>query len=227
MEINQLDWDSLNFGFKVGLYKVDLTDKFSLDKLTEKARKEGFRLIYISSPHKINDTSLFYDEKLVYSKENENIKECDICDIVSYTSQDIESDIYDLAIGSGKYSRYRLDKKFPVDKFYLLYRKWIENSVLTDYATDVLIYRMEGKAVGLLTYKNEGDNSNIGIIAVNPAFQGCGIGHKLMKHYQSQLGDNIKTLDVVTQGVNEVAKTFYEKNGYTITSRTYIYHLWI
>lgn len=227
MKIDQLDWDSLNFGFKVGTYKVDLVDKFLLNKLTEKARKEGFCLIYINSPYKINDSSLFYDEKLVYTKENENIKDCGISNIVSFTLQNIESDIYDLAIGSGKYSRYRLDKKFPIDKFHLLYRKWIENSVFTDYATDVLIYRIEGKAVGLLTYKNDGDKSNIGIIAVNPDFQGCGIGNKLMKYYQSRLDDKIKTLEVITQGVNEVAKTFYEKNGYAITSRRYIYHLWI
>lgn len=78
-----------------------------------------------------------------------------------------------------------------------------------------------------LTYKDSNDISSIGIISVNPKFQGLGIGSKLMSHYQSLLKPNIKLQTVVTQGCNIKARTLYEKNGYGILDRTYTYHLWV
>lgn len=227
MEIQFLEWDTIHFGFKIGCFNLEANENVSLEELVNKAKEENYKLIYLKSPILINKISLFYDEKLVYSKSKDFVGEIFYSDIESYKIGLIEPEIYELALNSGEYSRYKLDDRFPVECFNLLYRKWIENSIFTDYATDVLVYRINNKPVGLMTYKNNMNISNIGIIAVNPNYQGYGIGTKLMKHYLSLLDDEITILDVVTQGVNIPARNFYEKNGYTITSRSYLYHLWL
>ena len=103
----------------------------------------------------------------------------------------------------------------------------MSNSIFTDYATDVLIYKMKETPIGLLTYKNNETNSTIGLISVNSNFQNQGIGSILINHYQSILDNHIRTLTVSTQGINKNAIAFYKKNGYTIKSYSYIYHLWI
>jgi len=227
MKIQYLRWDTENFGFKVGLVEVCSEDNFSLELVEQLAKNEKYKLVYIKSTYLLNCPSIFCDEKLVYKQLNNAIETLQFPNIESYTLKTVEAELYELSLRSGKYSRYNLDNKFPNECFQRLYYKWIYNSIYTDYATDVLVYRINGKVVGLLSYKNDKENSNIGIIAVNPNYQRYGIGSKLLKHYQSLLGNNIKTMTVVTQGINQIARFFYEKNGYNISSRTYIYHLWI
>lgn len=227
MNIQFLDWDTKHFGFKTGTIEIDKEKDFSLELLKKEALIADYRLVYLKSSSLLDDLSLFYDEKLVYSKAKEDVGDFMCPEIESYRQKSIGPEIYELSLMSGEYSRYRLDPNFPIECFHMLYHKWIENSILTDYATDVLVYKKDDKPVGLLTFKNSQETSNIGIIAVNPNFQGCGVGSKLIKHYQNLLGDDIKVLDVVTQGVNKTARSFYEKNGYKITSRTYVYHLWV
>lgn len=228
MKIHLLNWDTKNFGFKIGYIEIDKLENFSIDQLKNDAKKDDFKLIYLKSSSLLNNLSSFFDEKLVYSKKQEGIDEFICSEIESYKSTSIiESEIYDLALKSGEYSRYKLDSNFPIGCFHLLYKKWIENSIYTDFATDVLVYRVKDKPVGLLTYRNDGYISNIGIIAVNQEYQGCGIGSKLIRYYHSLLRNRVKFFDVVTQGINKPAKLFYEKNGYKLISKTYIYHLWI
>ena len=227
MKIQLLDWDTKYFCFKTGVYNIDQRKDFSLEQLELDAQKEGYRLVYLKSQQPLNNTSLFADERLVYFKNREARPSTFYSEIESYKSVTIEPEVYELALKSGDFSRYKLDKQFPYEGFQQLYQKWIENSVFTDYATDVLVYRIDNKPVGLLTYRNDGDTSNIGIIAVNQDYQSAGIGSKLIKHYQSILGNEIKYLDVVTQGVNKTARFFYEKNGYNIKSSSFVYHLWI
>lgn len=227
MEIKHLKWDSQNFGFHVGEYIVDESETWSVEQLKLKAKQERYRLVYLKSQYQIAENSLFHDERVVLAKNNENLQNLEHPNVLNYTSQDIEQKVYDLALGSGEYSRYKLDKDFPEESFQLLYRRWIENSILTDYATGVIVYKENKDIVGLLTYKNTQKCSTIGLIAVDPNYQNHGIGSILIKHYQSLLDDKIETLDVVTQGGNKNAIAFYEKNGYHIQSKTYTYHLWI
>lgn len=227
-EIYYKAWDTINFGFKVGSVIIENLEFFSIETLKKQAKDYGFKLIYLQSPVELEYASLFYDEKIVYSKQNKVKKTIShYSEITSYDLDIITDELYKLSILSGEYSRYNLDENFPKEKFILLYNKWIENSILSNYATDVIVYKIKNEIVGLLTYKNQNDISNIGIIAVNPSFQGYGIGSKLLNYYQNQLDDNITELEVVTQGVNNKARAFYEKNGYKLKSKIYIYHLWL
>ena len=225
LNVQYLTWDSLCFGFKVG--KLVLTKKSCVNNvaLIEEMHRNNYKLIYLCTPSKI-DLESFYDTKLVYTKlfskqfmpSNEHIR--------SYKGKAITEALLKLAYESGKYSRFNLDERFPKELFELLYYKWLENSIFTDFSTDVLVYEVNNMPVGLLTYKTNETKSSIGIISIAPEYQGCGIGSFLMQYYESILSNDIKTLEVITQGVNHVARKFYEKFGYSIAEICYVYHVW-
>ena len=223
--VQYLPWDSQSFGFKVG--KIVLTKKSSINTvaLFEEMQRNNYKLIYLCTPFKV-DIENFYDTKLVYAKtfckHNEPLNE----HIRSYKGKAITEALLKLAYESGKYSRFNLDERFPKELFELLYYKWLENSIFTDFSTDVLVYEVNNMPVGLLTYKTNETKSSIGIISIAPEYQGCGIGSFLMQYYESILSNDIKTLEVITQGVNHVARKFYEKFGYSIAEICYVYHVW-
>ena len=228
MEIKYKEWDSLNFGFKVGELYIGSTDLNDIYDLLEKCKIENYRLIYIHSNIIQNVNNLFYDEKITYSKNRESYSPIvDDC-IKSANILDLNNELYALAIVSGKYSRYNLDPNFPNDKFIMLYNKWIENSIKKQISTETLIYKnIDGVSVGMITYKNIDNISKIGILATNPTIQGKGIGSKLIEFYESNLPKSIENIEVVTQGINFSAKCFYKKNRFQIKNVEYIYHYWL
>lgn len=228
MEIKYKEWDSLNFGFKVGELYIDSNDLNEIYDLLCQYKIQGYRLIYIHSNILQNVKNLFYDEKITYSKQREFYSPIvDSC-VRSANIIDLNNGLYSLAIESGKYSRYNLDPNFPNEKFVMLYHKWIENSIEKEIATDVLIYlNDECKPIGMITYKNNNDLSEIGIISTSPNVQGKGIGSKLIRLYESNIPESIKLIEVVTQGINVYARSFYEKNGFNIKNVEYIYHYWL
>lgn len=228
MEIKYKEWDSLNFGFKVGELYIDSNDLNEIYDLLCQYKIQGYRLIYIHSNILQNVKNLFYDEKITFSKKREHyspvVDEC----IRRANITDLKDEIYSLAVESGRYSRYNLDPNFPNDKFIMLYKKWIENSIYKQIATDVYIYINENSnSLGLITYKTHDNISNIGIISTSIDMQGKGIGSKLIKYYESNLPEYIKEIEVITQGVNIPAMSFYKKNGYKVKSIEYIYHAWL
>lgn len=224
--VNYLPWDSENFGFKVGKLIINDLHRFSWEVFKEYQRTNGYKLIYLISPIKLY-INAFYDYKLTYSKNRtKNNHIVSDSHIHSYKDRALSEQLLNLALESGKYSRYHLDEQFPSRKFEFLYKKWLENSLLTDYASDVLVYELNNKPVGLLTYKVTGEQTSIGIIATDSKYQGRGIGSALMRYYDSILPDSIETLEVVTQGVNLAARSFYEKFGYAVKESCYVYHIW-
>lgn len=225
--IKLLDWDTANFGF--GVAELAYNDIFHLEDIRSylATTYPEVKLLYIKTPKKIDRSSIFCDEKITYVKHHQDTNYAAYLNIESNKNKIITTDLYELALLSGEFSRYNLDDKFPHKSFKHLYLKWIENSVYTEFATDVLVYKYNSKVIGFLTYKDNNDISSIGIISVNPKFQGLGIGSKLISHYQSLLKPNIKLQTVVTQGCNIKARALYEKNGYNLLDRTYIYHLWV
>lgn len=224
-DIEFLPWDSENFGFKVGRFTITGVSNFKAESLYEVMSANDYELIYLVSPMKL-DLDEFCDHKLTYQKKHEKRNPEVNAHIHSYKGKQLTESLLNLSLESGKHSRYHIDSKFPQDKFQFLYKKWIENSLLTDYATNVLVYEKEDKPVGLLTYKITDCQSSIGIIATAPEYQGQGIGSSLMRCYETLLPESVNTMEVVTQGVNHSARNFYEKFGYTIAESCYVYHIW-
>lgn len=225
--IRFLEWDTNCFGFKVG--RVDADSNFNVDKIRQEALSNHFKLLYIYTNTQQQQLSDFFcDTKLTFENCNIVLKALRSNGVGSYKGRMIDEDIYSIALESGLYSRYNLDPNFPHNCFEKLYRCWIENSVFTDFADDVLIHSTGNNVNGLLTYKVSERTAVIGIVAIGEKFRGKGIGSSLMNYYHSQLiREKVMRSVVVTQGVNIDACFFYKKCGYHIINKQYIYHLWL
>lgn len=238
--IKYAHWDSENFNVKVGFVQIPSSTFLSIEALTflkEKAKEEDYKVIYImlldngtiQVPSNLIDFTLLHvDRKVEYTKPVFCDRRVIISQIESYKDLYPSSELYSLAIESGKYSRFKLDLNFPPDVFETMYRIWIERSVRKEIADDVLIYKEKGNIMGMLTYKKNIYNATIGLIAVSPICQHAGVGSKLIHYLETcLLKDGIKTLNVATQGNNIQARQFYERNNFSVKEITNIYHLWI
>lgn len=222
--IKKLEWDSDFFNLNVG----ELEFKEGNDSLNH----VDYDLLYVVSSADF-DLKLkgfensFSEQKIKFYKELKEAQQLSE-NVISYreTAYDIQ-DIYHLAFESGKHSRFLLDKKFSPQKFKELYKLWVDNSISNNFADDVLLYKYEGKTVGLLTYKTIEKEAFVGLIAVSSEHQGKGIGGIMLKHLETVLyAKGIYSLTIPTQDQNQQACYFYNKIGYSISKKTYIKHYW-
>ena len=229
MEIRKCEWDTENFGFNIGKCNLTNLTPTLLNDIITTSRVNNYKLIYIESIHKnpIFNNILFCDERRIYQKKRKNKTNISFYPISQYNKLDISDTLLELALECGKYSRFHLDSNFPNKCFEILYKKWIENSLNKKIASNILTYNEDTKPIGLLSYRNEDNKSTLGLFSVLKDAQNQGIGQRLFQFYENSLSNSIEILEVITQGVNKKACSFYEKNGYLLTSTSYIYHLWI
>lgn len=226
MEIKPLNWDSQFFNKKIG-------EIILFDDKTNSIDAEGYDLLYVKSEHDFPITikgfkNSFAELKLTFSKDlskkNEKENEC----IKSVFELDIKNkDLYDLALLSGKFSRYKLDDKFNNSTFVNLYKKWIDNSMNKTFADDVFLYLEDKNILGLISYKKFKDYGKVGLFSVDLASQGKGIGTQLLSAVELKMyKSGLKKLEIPTQAKNKQACEFYSKSGYTIVNQVYIKHFW-
>ena len=227
-----VQWDTDNFGFKVGnlIPDTDITKKWLDDELLE-ARNQDYRLLYLkgsSIPKDLmSEEILLADEKVVFQQDTKHPNNYfPDKNVISIKNCGLSNELLTLAYESGKYSRYNIDKKMPSSVFKNLYRLWMERSLNGMIATDVLGFCQSDCCDGMLTYKKEENCVDIGLIAVNPTVAGHGVGSKIMQTFLSmfEVGTHI---EVATQKRNAVACRYYEKNGFEVKSVTNIYHIWL
>ncbi len=225
--ITKLEWDSEFFEIEIGelLFKKNKA-KFILPSATD------FDLLYVKSDEDFeldiaNFKNEFSETKVVFIKKLKAIQP-QYGPIFSSNETDYHLDeIYELAFESGKYSRFKLDKKFQNHKFEALYQKWIDNSISHLFADDLLIYQENNQIMGMVTYKVKENSATIGLIAIKPDYQGKGIGAKLLNYVENILfKQNINKLLIPTQQTNEAACKFYLKQNYKVHQTTFIKHYW-
>ncbi|MDZ7721960.1 MAG: GNAT family N-acetyltransferase [candidate division KSB1 bacterium] len=74
---------------------------------------------------------------------------------------------------------------------------------------------------------NNNGTAQIGLIAVHPQAQGKGIASYLIQVATNYAFDRgFETLEVATQYNNKPAMKLYQKSGFKIKSKQYIYHIW-
>jgi ribosomal protein S18 acetylase RimI-like enzyme len=215
--VKRLDWDSLFFEREIGFCNaLGKDDNFNFPS--------GFDLIYLFSDMELlhNDLPECIDKKIVFTKET--VKGNDNASRVEIYNGALNQELIELSIQSGVYSRFKLDKKLS-SYFERLYTLWIKNSIESDFADYILVYRLKNKIIGFLTLKENENFFQIGLISVSEKHRGKGIGTALLNKVDLIVGAN-KEVRVVTQLDNKSACNLYSKNGYSQSSLTYIYHLW-
>ena len=232
-ELIRKSWDSGFFGFEVGSLSLD--KKIPSDELNDlliKAKKR-FRLLYLIAKNKediqlniFEKNCTYVDERIIFEKRingNDNNQDNST---IEYTEVSDGAALYELAFESGTYSRFKMDSGFGEEQFESLYRLMIDNALTKGYADRIFI-KKSNKIEGFVTVKQKGDYLNIGLIGVDPEFQGLGVGSSLMKrveNYANEIGAN--KINVLTQKQNTVARNFYKKQGFHEAIQEYIFHVW-
>lgn len=231
MEIRFLSWDSEFFGLRIG--RVDMqthADATELQKRHEEL-KQQFDMIYVFDVNAIGlgaEGARLVDEKILYSKPCEPSKQ--FSDISFYQGKTPSEDLYRLALVSGGYSRFKLDKRFPKGSYERLYNRWIENACPAEGTNKQILTFLDSHGVtkGMITIDFQGELGHIGLVAVDTDVQHQGIGRKIMSTLDGYLFEHgVKTIEVPTQKANSNACRWYEKNGFVIQSKIPIYHWWL
>jgi dTDP-4-amino-4,6-dideoxy-D-galactose acyltransferase len=242
--ITYLAWDSDFFERKIG--RISLSSAAILEDDLADGKAQGYDLIYVFSENEIDkkyqdklvDIKVIFEKglendltrsvnSLVCGTQNESIFAFCVPQTEEFDSEEFEN-LYHLAYISGEYSRFKKDKKIGEDSFQKLYREWVNNSINQQIADYVLVYEKDKKNFGMVTLKLNTDTSVIGLIAVDNAAQGMGIGQQLMAECERiSIENNIKTIEVATQELNQKAYQFYQKCGFLVKSRQYVYHFWL
>jgi dTDP-4-amino-4,6-dideoxy-D-galactose acyltransferase len=234
--LQPLSWDSEFLGFPVASLVVAGLSVASITAAIANARKAGYRLLYaVATPSEVKEAEALCQggawlasHKMTYvislNLPTTTLLNPAVTDAAIYTPQ-LES----LALQSGEYSRFRLDKHFSPSVFKRLYSRWLHNSLSGAIARRVLVWRnLNGQEVGLLTLGEKNGRADIGLLAVDAAVRGQRIGQQLVAAAQIQaLAWGYTSMQVVTQGSNSSACHFYEKCGFHLDSIEHIYHLWL
>lgn len=230
-----LPWDSKFFNFNIA--KIELEKKSAnLFETLFFLKKEGYTLVYGFSKVEINLNSKLLkkfsgklvDRKITYIKSvKDDVNSFYDSKIQKYEINKVNSNLLKLAIQSGEYSRFKLDKKISRNKFEELYKHWLINSINKKIADDVFIYSDNGVS-GFITLANKNKNTDIGLIAVEKQKRGKGIGKILMQSAEIWAAKNsFSKIQVVTQEANLKACNFYEKCNYSVYRKDFIYHFWL
>jgi dTDP-4-amino-4,6-dideoxy-D-galactose acyltransferase len=228
-KIQRLIWDSSFFGYEVGKVEVNNCSFFDLDDFIQKTK--DFKLIYLFSKQVLNLPKIIeVDRKVVLSQFCSEIKGENNTKLQSFNAEKhCFDELKKLALESGIYSRFYLDKNFKNQEYEKLYTRWIENAVNDDTALDIVIALNNSNSIigfATLNQKN-GLLADIGLVAVSKESRGIGVGKQLMEEVvlrSKQFG--FEEIQVVTQMNNIAAMNLYQSTNFKIKEITNIYHIW-
>lgn len=233
-KLEWLNWDSNFFGFQVCKIKEAYSIDTELPEILKYASSQKIDLIYHSGLKPLSNlecVSELYQIKVVDKKttyiKNTIGRSIDNSTILGYKNDFPDANLLQLAVESGKYSRFNIDDNITRAKFQELYQLLLINSVNKKIAREVLVYEQNNTIVGLITLTEKHANGDIGILAVSPNCRGRGIGRSLMCAAENWFYDNnYHAIQVVTQAENVPACRLYESCGYSVDRIEYYYHIW-
>lgn len=232
-----LEWDTKIFGYKIAKILVAQDNKAQIDQTIRMLKSEAYKLayFYVSPEDNISNDSIkacsgqLVDEKVTYSYSiDERIKyKVDNC-IAEYNEDIVSTELLQLTMQSGAYSRFRIDPNFNNSEFEKLYSEWISKSITKEIADQVFVYTEEDHILGFITIRITEGQGTIGLLAVDEKSRGKSIGKKLLHSSFSYFhNNNITRIEVVTQRGNHNACKFYEACGFHLREILNVYHLWI
>lgn len=233
MEVNFLPWDSDFFKARIFSIRVSPGTEPDISRLSNSLHAENASMAYVFVEGNnavwqsalVEQGASLYDEKVTYGKEVPDQTGLTF-DNVSVYKGGMNNDLMSLALDAGFDSRFKKDPRFT-PWFESLYQLWITNSLNGSMADAVLVYEHGSSLAGMVTCKIKNGTGSIGLIATNGPVRGKGIGSGLIQatdaFYRSK---GVKYSTVVTQATNMQACRFYEKNGFTIIKKEFVYHWW-
>jgi len=235
-KLRRLEWDSDFLGLNT--YRVDQDSNYS-DEVHECIRAlEDVRaeLTYIFVPPGHDDIvrewqqtgARLVDTKITYHAPVSDEHGTAAAGVRSFpANEQLPAALRDIALVSGRHSRFLTDPEMPNGTYERLYTLWLDRSVSREIADEVFVTESDGNITGFVTVTVRDDTAVIGLIAVDPSAQGGGIGSRLIDavfHYAHS--KSCSEVQVATQSENTGACRFYERNGFRELSRQMILHYW-
>lgn len=134
----------------------------------------------------------------------------------------------DLAIASALHSRFFIDDRFPPERVRQMLQLWMRRSVNGELADRVLVLCTQSSLAGMVTLAKKGNRGVIGLLAVDAGHRGQGYGESLVRE-ALEWTRNLGCLEcqVSTQAANGPAVRLYQKQGFSVERREFLYHLWV
>jgi len=230
MKPEYLDWDSNFFNLRVGRIHLSANEEFSVEHFN------NFDLVYIIVENgltglkkkSIEAVAFPVDEKLTYEKTVSATLPLSR-NIFSWPpSKPASDELLEIAVQAGEFSRFKADPAIDEKKFIELYQLWVINSVNRKIAGEVYCFDDNGQVAGLITLGLKNNIPDIGILSVHKKFRGKGVATALTRagEYWAKNVQGCDQLQVVTQAATKIACSFYEKLGFNLKKREFIFHWW-
>ncbi|MCB2203187.1 GNAT family N-acetyltransferase [bacterium] len=235
-KLMRLQWDSDFLGFNTYRIDFDGSEQLPVNDFISALRKANAVLTYIFIPHGKeslvkdweNAGARLVDTKVVFQSNVDDRSNISGGPIHSFSVNDeLPHRLRDIALVSGQHSRFLTDPQMPEGTYERLYNLWLKRSLSREIADEVLVSEEDRSITGFVTIALQADIAVIGLIAVDPATQGRGIGAQLIGGVFEYAANNKCTaLQVATQLDNIGACRFYERLGFTELRRRYVLHFW-
>jgi dTDP-4-amino-4,6-dideoxy-D-galactose acyltransferase len=231
-----LEWDSNFFGFRIGRLFGSHLSPDDAGQAVQWCREQGVKCLYFLAGAEDSATSL--------AAENAGFRLVDIRCTYTYnlsTRRPLAATpairpfepsdlphLQQIASSSHGSSRFYYDRRFDRKRSSDLYAAWIERSC-RGWADAVYVAGFTGLPAGYVTCHLDAHKAgSIGLIAVDPQFQGRGLGQQLTCAAISHLSRRgARRVDVVTQGRNIRSQQMYQRCGFVISTVEIWYHLWL
>jgi ribosomal protein S18 acetylase RimI-like enzyme len=131
-----------------------------------------------------------------------------------------------IARSSHGITRFYADPRFPDERCDEFYATWVDRS-LDGWAQAVLVADADAAPVGYVSVHHEGEQGSIGLIAVDAAARGRGLGETLARGAVGWCAAaGATSMSVVTQGRNAAALRTFERAGFRAHSVGLWFHKW-
>ena len=235
-EYNLLKWDSDFFGFKVAKILPNKISSSKLEKILGDLKKRKVSLVYWSCDNfdkESQEAAQTFDgfltgQKITYllNLETLNITSTSTDNILKiYNEKEPNSDLINLIVKGGKYSRFYIDPKISKNRYKELQKLWITNSVKNN---TIFVLKEKDQIISFVSLNEKNHRGNIDYIIVDEKHQGKGLGTTLMNHAHNWfISNSYKTVQADTQKENTKACNMYEKFGYKLEKIQKVYHFWL
>jgi dTDP-4-amino-4,6-dideoxy-D-galactose acyltransferase len=238
-----LPWDTEHFGFPVARVTETDLDDTSLSEALRAAARKGVRLVYwVSEPGRrvsplvlgefsgtLVDHKATFVARLPETCPSDGDSQPATARVSVHPRGSTPARLIELALVAGTRSRFRVDPRFPRDRFEHLYETWIRRSVEGEAADAVLVASRpdDPEVVGMVTVSEARGEGQIGLISVLDRVQGLKFGTTLMRAaHRWMIARGASSSRVVTQLDNLAACCLYERSGYRLDGVKDFYHFW-
>lgn len=231
--LRRLDWDSRHFGLEIAQLDQPPDTEAELALVMHEARESGIACVYclvaaddFEQAWRLESAGFVArDLRLEFGRPVDTPRAKGVAELRRCTDADVDA-LARMSATGFRGTRFAADPGFPRAAVARLYDLWLRNSV-AGYAEAVLVSGPSGAPQGFVTLHSSAEVARIGLIAVDPAARGGGVGQRLVAGAISWAADRrCRALRVVTQGSNTAAQRLYQRCGFLSATAHTWFHAW-